>query len=127
MESYNKMYQNEASSGIPTANIWQMSTTPADQTAATAVEEETPVSFTENETATTTEEPDTMVYGRVVNCKKLNVREEPETDADIVCVIDALTDVVIDEEDSTDEFYKVYLSSGLEGFCMKKFIVIVES
>lgn len=121
MEIYNKMYQNETSTTpIETNSIWQ----PIEDN-----EDEIPEVFvTGLEIVETEVEPelDTPLYGRVVNCKKLNVREEPESDANVVCTIDALTDVEIDEATSTDEFYKVYLSSGLEGFCMKKFIVIVQ-
>ena len=62
--------------------------------------------------------------GFVTNCKKLNVREEPRTDADIVCEVDYQTELMIDENESTEEFYKVFTIVGIEGFCMKKFIAI---
>lgn len=62
--------------------------------------------------------------GIVTNCNKLNVREEPSLDADIVCEITSTTELIIDEHESTDEFYKVFTASGLDGFCMKKFISI---
>lgn len=63
--------------------------------------------------------------GVVVDCIKLNVREAPNTQAEIVCVINASTNLVIDEVESTEEFYKVCTESGAEGFCMKKFIKII--
>lgn len=63
--------------------------------------------------------------GVVVDCIKLNVRETPNTQAEIVCVINASTNLVIDEAESTEEFYKVCTESGAEGFCMKKFIKII--
>lgn len=88
-------------------------------------EEEEEIGVLSTETATTPEEPE-IVFGRVVNCDRLNVREEPEPDADVVCTINALTDVEIVKEESTDVFYKVYLSSGLEGYCMRKYIVEVQ-
>ena len=62
--------------------------------------------------------------GFVTNCKKLNVRKEPKTDSDIVCEIDYQTELMIDENESTEEFYKVFTAAGIEGFCMKKFIEI---
>lgn len=62
--------------------------------------------------------------GIVTNCVRLNVRKEPKTDAAIICEIDNKTEVVIDENASTREFYKVYMASGIEGFCMKKYITI---
>ena len=62
--------------------------------------------------------------GFVTNCKKLNVREEPKTDSAIVCEVDYQTELMINKNESTEEFYKVYTVAGIEGFCMKKFITI---
>lgn len=71
------------------------------------------------------EDPES-VYGVVVNCKKLNVREAPDSSAEVVCILELLSEVEVDFDESTEEFYKVYLPSGIEGFCMRKFIVIRE-
>jgi hypothetical protein len=62
--------------------------------------------------------------GFVTNCKKLNIREEPKIDSAIVCEVDYQTELMIDENESTEEFYKVFTAAGIEGFCMKKFITI---
>lgn len=62
--------------------------------------------------------------GFVTNCKKLNVREKPRTDATIICEVDYQTELMINEKESTEEFYKVCTAAGIEGFCMKKFIAI---
>ena len=67
-------------------------------------------------------EPVAPKIGFVVDCAKLNVRSEPYIDSDIVCVIPGSTEVEVDEENSTDDFYKICTYSGVEGFCMKKFI-----
>lgn len=64
------------------------------------------------------------VIGVVTDCLKLNLREKADPDADVVAVIDALTEVVIDMEASTDSFYKVCTAAGIEGFCMRKYIAI---
>ena len=71
-----------------------------------------------------TEEPKTELkgIGMVSGCKKLNVRAEASIDADIVTVISAGTEVVI--EDTEDDFYKVCTGDNKIGYCMKKFIVI---
>lgn len=69
------------------------------------------------------EEPKTM-FGVVTNCLRLNVRKSPSTTAEIEHVIEALTEVSIDLKESTNDFYKVCTSAGVEGFCMKKFIAI---
>lgn len=62
--------------------------------------------------------------GKVVDCVKLNVREEPSTTADVVFEIPVGSTVIIDETCSTDEFYKICTEHGVEGYCMKKFIEI---
>lgn len=64
--------------------------------------------------------------GVVTGCIKLNVRKKPDVKADVVCEIVCLSEVVVDEEASTSDFYKVYTVSGVDGFCMKKFITIKE-
>lgn len=62
--------------------------------------------------------------GKVVDCVKLNVREEPNTKASVVFEIPVGSTVFIDETCSTDEFYKICTEHGVEGYCMKKFIEI---
>lgn len=60
--------------------------------------------------------------GVVTECVRLNVRKTPALDGEVVSTINCLTDVVVDLEDSTDEFYKISTAAGVEGFCMKKYI-----
>ena len=70
------------------------------------------------------EEVKAPVVGVVVDCKKLNVRKAPNPIAAVVCEIMENTEVKIDEANSTVEFFKVTLASGMEGFCMKKYISV---
>lgn len=65
-----------------------------------------------------------MVFGKVVDCGKLNVRKEPNVKAKVLCVIDRDAEVEIDESESTEYFYKIYLATGAEGFVMKQFIEV---
>lgn len=65
-------------------------------------------------------------FGIVTNCLYLNVRKRPDINADVAVVIDALTQVVVDLDASTEDFYKVVTSDGIEGFCMKKYITLSE-
>ena len=63
--------------------------------------------------------------GIVANCEKLNLRRSPLKDSDGANVITELLPgvaVVIDEDESTPNFYKVTTETGLEGYCMKQFI-----
>lgn len=63
--------------------------------------------------------------GTVIDCPRLNVRVKPHTDADVVCIIERDSKVVIDEENSTKNFYKICTEVGVEGYCMKRFINIL--
>lgn len=60
--------------------------------------------------------------GIVTDCIKLNVRKNPNPNAEIICEVSAATDLMIDEEQSTDTFYKVFTAAGVEGYCMKRFV-----
>lgn len=58
----------------------------------------------------------------VYNCTRLNVRSEASLESEVVCIIDPSTQIMVDEEASIEEFYKVYVETGAEGFCLKMFI-----
>ena len=62
--------------------------------------------------------------GVVEGCAKLNVRKAPNASADVVCIIAGGAEVVIDEDESSEDFYKICTVSGVEGYCMRKFIAI---
>lgn len=62
--------------------------------------------------------------GLVSNCANLRVRKEPDDNAEVLGTIPVDTEVIINEDESIGEFYKVYIDSGLEGFCMKQFITV---
>ena len=64
------------------------------------------------------------IVGIVVDCPRLNVRVKPRADADVLCIINRDSKVVIDEENSTKNFYKICTEVGIEGYCMKQFINI---
>lgn len=57
-----------------------------------------------------------------VNCQFLNLREQPSLESEVLKCLENGHEVLIDESNSTNEFYKVYTASGIEGFCMKQFI-----
>lgn len=64
------------------------------------------------------------VLGLVRDCANLRVRKAPDDKAEVLGIVPVDTEVMIDEEESTGEFYKVYTDSGLEGFCMRQYIAI---
>lgn len=76
----------------------------------------------ENETPTVS---DDLLFGTVSDCSKLNIRKAPSKLADVVAEVLVDTEVMIDTENSTDEWYCVCTSSGIEGFCMKQYITLL--
>lgn len=66
-------------------------------------------------------EPNT-VNGVVANCMKLNVRVEPSINSEVVYVLEVKTDVEINLDKSTDEWFYVCTAIGVEGYCMRKFV-----
>lgn len=62
--------------------------------------------------------------GFIDGCDRLNVRKESIKDSEVLCILDKLAEVTIDLSNSTEDFYKVMTSEGIEGYCMKKFITI---
>ncbi len=72
---------------------------------------------------TVAEEPKACI-GKVKGCDHLNVRARPAADAKIICRISVNTEVQIDKDNSTKDFYKVCTVSGVNGYCMKKYISV---
>lgn len=70
------------------------------------------------------EESVKQVFGVVSDCEKLNVRKEPDLDATSLYIVDSETELMVDLDTSTDNWYHVYNSSGLDGYCVKSFIKI---
>ena len=120
--NYSTPKTNTEPTETPTVNqevVTEKSTTneiPVDDTLTTKVAEVAEV-VPESEEAPT-------VIGTVVDCVRRSVRESASLNAEVSCEIPKYSDVLIDENESTDEFYKVCTESGAEGFCMKKFIAL---
>lgn len=62
--------------------------------------------------------------GIVTDCHRLNVREKPMKDSSVVTIVNEHDELVINLNNSTDEWYAVRATSGAEGFCMKNFVTI---
>ena len=65
------------------------------------------------------------VEGVVDGCAQMYVRSEASADSEPLGIIKCGTKVQIYETDSTRDFYSVCTETGLEGFCMKKFIAVL--
>ena len=64
------------------------------------------------------------VIGKISGFEKLYVRKEASKDSEPVGIVTNKDDLSIDVASSTDEFYKVITSNGLEGYCVKEFVKI---
>jgi hypothetical protein len=96
-------------------NYRKMSTEPeVDQTPVTE-----PETFEEEVQEEIKPEP---VVGVVSGCGKLNIRKEPSLSGEVVYEALLKSELVIDLDKSTDEWYSVCAPAGIEGFCMKKFV-----
>lgn len=60
----------------------------------------------------------------VANCLRLHILSKPDLESEIVCKVRYLTEVEIDPDESTDDFYKICTVTGAEGFCQKDLVTI---
>ena len=65
-----------------------------------------------------------ICFGFVDNCESLRIRQVPNPVGEILTTISSGTEVEIDLNNSTNDFYKVCTATGLDGYCMKKFITL---
>ena len=80
------------------------------------------VTETNNEPEIVEQKP--TIFGKVIGCSKLNVRQHPNLHADILGCLVENAKIEIEESKSTNDFYAICTSAGLEGFCLKKFVEI---
>ena len=64
------------------------------------------------------------IIGKISGFEKLYVRKEASKDSEPVGIVTDKDDLSIDVAHSTDNFYKVITSNGLEGYCVKEFVKI---
>lgn len=73
-----------------------------------------------NETIITENRP---IIGHVYNCEKLHLRSSASKESESLCKLNKGDEIQILDSNESEEFYKVCTSSGLEGYCMKSYIV----
>lgn len=62
------------------------------------------------------------VTGMVVGCAKLNVRSDASLFADVVCTLDVMSEMMIDVNKSTKDWFFVCTATGIEGYCLRKYV-----
>lgn len=60
----------------------------------------------------------------VATCLRLHIHSKPDLNSEIICKVRYLTELAIDIDGSTDDFYKVYTATGAEGFCQKEYVTV---
>ena len=79
----------------------------------------------EEKTETDIEESEpTPVKGVVADCKKLRLRKEPNLESEVLVLLNNGDSVTVDLDKSTEEWIKVSTENGIDGYCMRKFILI---
>ena len=86
--------------------------TAIEETAATTTPEVQPEPEPESET----------VIGTVYGCSKLNVRATPDLFAEVVCIVSAGDEVIIDPDKSYNDWLCVCTATGVDGYCMRKYV-----
>lgn len=116
-------YSKPVDEAVPTEAVDEVKEVIAEAAANVEVDvdEAASVEAPVQKTATT----EATVIGKVVKCKRLNVRKNPSKESDPVCIVNEGTVLMVDRNATTpSEWYAVYTESGIKGFCMKEFVKI---
>lgn len=73
------------------------------------------------ETVETRPLPET-VAGMVVGCAKLNVRTEASLFSDVICELNVQSEIEINVNKSTKDWFYICTATGVEGYCMRKYV-----
>ena len=105
--NYSKQSKKPEETSMPAEPVVSMS-----KRASVLEPEETPVAKPE------------PITGVVNNCLRLNVREKPSVDAEILTALEAGSEVRLLKDEIENGFYKICTASGLEGYCMCEYVVL---
>ena len=83
-------------------------------------------------TETTVKDPEPekkQVEGKIVNCRKLNIRKSPSVPkknllSNVITTVDDKANVIVDLGKSNDGWYKVTVNGDVSGYCMTEYISI---
>ena len=109
--NYSKQSRKLEETPVPAEPVVSMS-----KQASVLEPEETPA-------ANTVAKPE-PITGIVDNCIRLNVREKPSVDAEILTALEVGSEVRLLKDETENGFYKVCTASGLEGYCMCEYIAL---
>lgn len=92
-----------------------------------AIVESNDIQDTQNELEIDENNNRNIAQATIIGYTKLNVRKNPSKNSEVVCIITKDSSVTVNYNESTEDFYKVYVNVDnvpYEGFCMKEFISI---
>lgn len=69
-------------------------------------------------------EPKKQMIGVVMDCSILNIRAKSNIKSEIIATVKSGTKLMIDEDESVGEWFKICTEAGIEGFCMKKYVSV---
>ena len=58
----------------------------------------------------------------IINCGRLNVREHPDPEANVLTTIGSSDEVMVSINESVDNYYRVCTVAGIEGYCVKDYL-----
>lgn len=121
MSKHNHNYSQHYNNNKPKPAVAEVKVDSVPETIGVAKPAEVSVVNLVQETVETKPVPET-VTGMVVGCSKLNVRAEADLFADIVCVLDNRSEIAIDVNKSNRDWFYICTATGIEGYCMRKFV-----
>ena len=62
------------------------------------------------------------IMGITTNLDRIKVYYKPSEFSEVVCEIKKDTVLLIDKEQSTEDFYSICTEAGIMGFCRKRFV-----
>lgn len=62
------------------------------------------------------------IMGVTTNVERTKVYTKPSEFSEVICEIKKGTILLIDKEQSTEDFYSICTEAGIMGFCMKIFV-----
>ncbi len=64
------------------------------------------------------------IFGTIENCVRVNVREAPSTEANVLVMLESGAEIRILDDEVVHGFYKICTASGIEGYCMCEYVVL---
>ena len=106
----------------PTVTVVEETTNTAEVKIDTAIEETATTTTPEVQPEPESETESETVIGTVFGCSKLNVRATPDLFAEVVCIVSAGDEVIIDPDKSYNDWLCVCTATGIDGYCMRKYV-----